>query len=552
MTETLGGRRSIVTDVACLALVTILSAAPYITKLGFYSDDWALLETFASGRTSLGEVVEDFAVRPLQGIYAATLFRLLGLEPLGYHLVNTAMIAVAVALLYVLLLRLRFSRSEALSASFLFLVLPQLSTIRVWFSTVQVALSMVLALASIHAQLSYVRGGRTAWAAVGVAAALLSLAAYEVFAPLVAGFSIMLFLARKQLLWGESGYESRRLKAIIVVILAIAATAILLKMIASDRARSILYPELYLKGIRTLFDPSYDFRLDSGPNVFAAVQVHFGLTLAGWWSAMVELLHYRWNPLAALFALACAALAASRIGASHSSVDRKVRPLWLIAAGLIAFVIGHAALFAAAGLTFSGIGMANRVLAAPAIGVAMILTAGLAAGVNIAPLSMRQAALGVLIVIVVALGAYRIWMIERYWTEAPGLQARFLENAKRDLRSVPPGSTVIVDGLCPYHGPAVVFETWWDTGPALSLSLNRKLDADLLNGRSQLEPGGLRTWIYGDSRFYPFGPDLYLYNPAARSHVGLPDLESARAAIARWGSPWRNCSPGKEGQGEFI
>jgi hypothetical protein len=549
MTETLGGRKSIVMDAACLVLITVVSAAPYITSLGFYSDDWALLETFDRGRTSFGAVVQDFAVRPLQGIYAATLFRLFGFHPLGYHLVNTAMIALAVALFHLLLLRLRFSRSEALSAALLFIVLPQLSTIRVWFSTVQVALSMALALSSMHAQLSYVRSGHLAWGAVAVIAALLSLAAYEVFAPLVVAFPIVLFLARRQLfLWDEVGRDSRRLRAIIVVILVVGAAAILLKMIASDRARSILYPGIYAQGIRTLFDPGYDFRLDSGPNIFAAVQVHFGLTLAGWRDAGVEALGGDWNGWAVVSALACAVMTAWRIGSS----DQQFRSTWLLAAGLVVFTIGHAALFGAAGLTFSGIGMANRVLAAPAVGVALILAAGLAALSNAFPQRIRWPLFCIAMAAIVATGAYRIWMIERYWIEAPRLQARFLDGAKRDLRSVPPESTVIVAGLCPYHGPAVVFETWWDTGPALSLTLGRKLEADLLSRRSQVARSGLRTWIYGDSRLYPFGPNLFLYNPVVRSHVPLSDFEVARSAVARWGGTWRNCPPGKEGQGVFI
>lgn len=548
MTETLGGRKSVVTDATCLVIITVVSAVPYITKLGFYSDDWWLLETFSSGRTSLGEVLADFTVRPLQGIYAATLFRFFGLHPLGYHLVNTAMIAVAVVLLYLLLLRLRFSRTEALGVSLLFLVLPQLSTIRVWYSTAQVPLCMALALASMHAQLSYVRLGRFGWAVVAAVTALLSIAAYEVFAPLVAAFPVALFFARRHVLPGAIGEQARSLKAMILVILGIGAAAIILKMIASDRARSILYPGAYLRGIRTLFDPNYDFRLDSGPNVFAAIQVHFGSTLAGWRDAVVEVIYGGWNGSAALSALACAVLSAWRIGSSA----QRLRPIWLLAAGLIVFAIGHVALLAAAGLTFSAIGMANRVLVAAAIGVALLILAGIATVTNALPQRARKAAVCAATAALVAAGAYRIWMIERYWTEAPALQARILENARHDLRAVPAGSTVIVDGICPYHGPAVVFETWWDLGPALTLMLGRKLEADLLNGRSQLQPDGLRTWVYGDSRLYPFGSDLYLYNPALRSHVGLSDLASARSAIARWGTPWRKCPPGEEGQGEFI
>ena len=46
---------------------------------------------------------------------------------------------------------------------------------------------------------------------------------------------------------------------------------------------------------------------------------------------------------------------------------------------------------------------------------------------------------------------------------------------------LPAGSTVLLDRVCPYGGPGVVFETWWDTGPALSLTLGRKLDADVIS-----------------------------------------------------------------------
>jgi hypothetical protein len=229
------------------------------------------------------------------------------------------MIAAAVVLLYLLLLRLRFSRAEALGVSLLFLLLPQLSTIRVWYSTAQVPLCMALALASMHAQLSYVRLGRFGWAAVAAVAALLSVAAYEVFAPMVAVFPVVLLLTRKHLLPNESIQQTRRLKAIILVILVTGAAALILKMVASDRARSILYPGIYLQGIRTFFDPSYDFRLDSGPNVFAAVEVHFGLTLAGWWDAAVELFQGDGNGLAAVCAFAVAVIAVWRISSSDQT-----------------------------------------------------------------------------------------------------------------------------------------------------------------------------------------------------------------------------------------
>ena len=104
-----GKGRAVAVDALCLAAITIASALPYLTKIGFYSDDWALLADFAAaGRTGdWSEMVALFTPRPVQGVYLALLFELFGFAPLGYHIVNTAVLAVSAALLYLLLLRLR-------------------------------------------------------------------------------------------------------------------------------------------------------------------------------------------------------------------------------------------------------------------------------------------------------------------------------------------------------------------------------------------------------------------------------------------------------------
>jgi len=52
ITETAGGRKSVVIDAACLALITLLSALPHITRIGFYSDDWLIVARFHDGRFS--------------------------------------------------------------------------------------------------------------------------------------------------------------------------------------------------------------------------------------------------------------------------------------------------------------------------------------------------------------------------------------------------------------------------------------------------------------------------------------------------------------------
>src|SRR5437867_8723027 len=102
--------RSVRIDCLFLTGLIGLSCSPYITGLGFYSDDWAFLASFSRfsrhvilasmlSLVHLRHHVEVF--RPGQILYMAILYKLFGLEPLGYHVVNTTVPAVA-SVLYIL------------------------------------------------------------------------------------------------------------------------------------------------------------------------------------------------------------------------------------------------------------------------------------------------------------------------------------------------------------------------------------------------------------------------------------------------------------------
>ena len=147
-------------DVLFLAVIIGLSSAPYVSRLGFYSDDWSFLAMFhysADKSNWFATLFETFLGRPLASVYHTLLFHAFGSQPLGYHLVNTAVLASAICLLYLLLVRLKVSRAESLAAALVLAALPQLSTIRVWSAASAVNLSMLLTLASLHAQLFYDR-----------------------------------------------------------------------------------------------------------------------------------------------------------------------------------------------------------------------------------------------------------------------------------------------------------------------------------------------------------------------------------------------------------
>lgn len=75
ITETAGARNAVFIDAACLALITLLSALPYITRIGFYSDDWFIVASFHDGRLGLPALLADFPSQPLQGLCLASLFK---------------------------------------------------------------------------------------------------------------------------------------------------------------------------------------------------------------------------------------------------------------------------------------------------------------------------------------------------------------------------------------------------------------------------------------------------------------------------------------------
>lgn len=537
-----------------LLLITCLSAAPYVTRLGFYSDDWFEISSFhfdsLAGKFGIASVLPGFSARPLQGLYLALLFRIFGLEPLGYHLVNSAVIAACMPLLYWLLVRLDIDRRTAFAATVILIALPQLSTMRVWYVAFQIPLSLLLMLISMHCQLSFARFGRILWAVGGAIAALLSIAAYEIFGPLLVAFAIWLGAAHHLRAKATAGTGLRRPALLGLLLLVLVAGLIFLKSVGSERA-PVPSVGMYAKGLIQLVRPDYEYRVDYGLNLFAAVEVHFLSTFVGWMKAAIGLASGRFGLVATGSALAAAALTFWRLQAQSNDGDRPGARRAL-AFGIAAFVLGHAVFLIVPAILFSPTGIGNRALVAAALGVAVILASAIAYAVRLAPLRYRNPLFAGVTSLALLLGLCRLFEIENYWAEAPRLQRDIMTLAKADLRALPEHPTVILDGVCPYHGPAILFETWWDVSGALSLTLGRQVRGDAASSRMSLAPAGIATSIYGEPAFYPYSPRLFAYNPNLRLVVPLPDAAAARAYFGRsdrWPKP---CPTGYVGHGVLV
>jgi hypothetical protein len=524
----------VVGDCAALLLLTFLSAVPYVFRLGFYGDDWAILASFT--RDGITDLSTIFPGRPFQAAYAVLLFELFGRSPLGYHLTNTAAIAAASLLFYLLLIRLRLFRAEAFAAAVVFALLPQLSTTRVWISAVQIPVSMILMLLSLHAQLTFARGGKTIHAVVAVAAAVLSVAAYEIFAPFIAAFPLGLFLA---------GRRDRRTTALALGMACLLLVVIAYKILASHRA-PLPDSQHYLHGLQKLVARDYDWRTGAGLNIYAAAEVYVWLTIKGWLHAVMAIGSFR--IIAVLAAAGVAALSAWRLSAEPADDrDRSARRGGMLLLGIAAFLVAHTIFLIVPSIVFAPTGIANRMLVGVAIGLAMILVGALSLA-----LRGERHAFALVMSLVIFCAALRMEQIAEYWAEAPALQQRVIAAARHDLRNVPAGSTIIVDGVCPYHRPAIVFETSWDVAGALSLALDRPLNGDTVNPRMVVGAAGLTSSIYDAESRYPYSPRLFVYNPRLHVLAPLRDAAAARDYFKRPGRWPVACPPGYVGHGVAV
>src|SRR5689334_19853191 len=96
-----------------LALLAAASSIPYVSTVGFYSDDWSFLAAlrnlnhldFASRYAALAQNT-NLAVRPTQILQMLLLYATFGTDPLPYQLVTTAFLVAAAVLMYLALRQL--------------------------------------------------------------------------------------------------------------------------------------------------------------------------------------------------------------------------------------------------------------------------------------------------------------------------------------------------------------------------------------------------------------------------------------------------------------
>ncbi|MBM4196308.1 MAG: hypothetical protein FJ197_04305 [Gammaproteobacteria bacterium] len=548
-------RRERLADSAFIFALVAASAALYLPFLGFYSDDWSFLWYVQMGgpTMSLADIysrtfflTNSIITRPVHAVYAATLLALFGDQPLGHHLVNTAMLGAGAVLYYRLLLALGISRSFALATAIVWALLPHYATVRYWFVCIQIPLSFVGYAVSLLADLRAAAERpefRSKWRLVSATGLFVSVMSYEIFMPLFL-LSPLLVAWRQRAMAGGGPLPWREHVPFAVLQLAILVGCGIYKAVFTARMRPAELADHFEFFGRLVFDAAAvtvagDFGVGL-PRVLADI---LGRHEVGWAVAA-----------AGLCGIVVFAWLMRALRSEAASFDRSAYLPLVIAAAVI-FVGGYSIFFITFNAGITSTGISNRIGLASSLGIALGLVAILGRLVSLLrSVAARKFVFAGVVAVVAAAGFLIVNVIGFYWGEAWLRQQAVLASLAKAVPQLRPGSTVLLDGVCPYVGPSVVFDSWWDTAGAVRLQYrDSSLAADVVSPRLRVTEEGIYTANWGERHGpYAYG-SLLIYDYRRGTVEALSGPLDASRYFLKW-NPGRDsgCRSFEEGKGERL
>lgn len=539
-------------DCIFLSLVLILSLILYIRGLGFYSDDWAFLSILLhSGADSLSDLFrvmyndQIVGQRPLQAFQLAWMYWMFAADPLGYHLTNSAVFIVTVLLFYLTLRELRLPRLVVLTVPLVYGLLPHYSTDRFWVAAFQTNMSMALYFASLYADLRAVRTERLrrwSWKLLSLTCLLGSSLAYEVAIPLFLLNAAVVWLYAKGSHTSESSDWRERVSGavlvgsnLVILLLAIcyrAATTTRAGGFKSDYASHILYV------IKQTVIVDY---------------VSLGIALP---YVTAKVFIYHTDPamviLGAVLGAAVFAYLYRVAGQAENGIQELRVWLTVLVLSLVVHFLGYAIFFSTSNFMVHKTGIANRITIAAAVGVAMTFAGGAGLVSALMPSAwLRRIVFPSVITLLCLCGFLIINATANFWAAAYTEERLVLADIRANITTLPAGSTLILDGVCPYIGPGIVFESHWDLAGALQIIYNEpKLRADVVTPKMKVGEDRLTTSMYGTTIDYQYGNNLLLYDFRHKVVHKLVDAETTRRFFeSRKSDSNYDCPKGREGEG---
>jgi len=199
--------------------------------------------------------------------------------------------------------------------------------------------------------------------------------------------------------------------------------------------------------------------------------------------------------------------------------------------------------------------MLNRINTAASLGVAIILVGCIRfLGSVVHAKEWRGVIESCLVAMLCATGFLINNTLASFWISAYQEQTEVLADIMQHFPSMPHGTTLVLDGVCPYKGPGVVFECFWDLGSALQLLYHDStLKGDVVSPRLKVDERGLVTRIYSYTAYYPYSRNLMMYNYRRKVTERLIDAKTAGRYFETVNpTHGYDCPPGVEGYGVPI
>jgi hypothetical protein len=555
-------------DQGFLVLVVALSAACYVHRLGFTSDDWAFLSAFNNSHDAslLGLMRALFGdhlhPRPVQVVQLASLYWLFGLNPFGYHLVQTAVLALTGALFYLVLRELQQPRLLALAAPAVYMTLPSYSAARFWYAACTAALSVLLYFLSLYADLRSMRARPTrfwVWRVVSLFALLASTLAYEIVLPL---FVVNPYLARYHARQPGDDPRARRMRGRAL------AAGTLIALVAVTAYKACTWSRLVIpdgvgdhlvsiarRAISPWFRDWY-----YGFNVWQAIDLHFGdygtRLPRVVWRVMNHYADAATAVMAGVVGLAVFVYL-GRAARESGEPGRDTARVWLmpLIAGPVVFALGYAIFLTNSAIQFTPTGVASRTAIGAAIGASLTFV-GIAGSIvaRVRSATARARLFGGIIASLCASGVLILNTIASFYVAAYRQEQAILAGIRGALPTLPSHSTLILDGACPYIGPGVVFESSWDLRGALRIMYgDPTLQADVVTPRMSVGEDALRTTIYvSNVTRHPY-ERLVIFHSGLGLVRWIAGADEARRYFREFNPDLSNgCPRGMEGRGVSI
>ena len=537
------GSRDRFDDCIFLSIILFISVVLYVGYIGFYTDDWAFLSSFITSDQQ--SVVELFQAqytditrqRPVQILYWVLLYKLFGLYPLGHHLVNGLVLILGILLFYLILRELTQNRLFSLTIPLVYALLPHYSTNRFWYAAFPIVLSMTLYFLSLYSDLKVLNSRPKyfwGWKLLSVISLLGSTLCYEVFLPLFLLNSFVILYRKKKL--DSSGSTIKFGKDKLAVILSSNLLALFLvivfKALITTRLGNFVLSKEYVKNL-----------------TINAVRVNYGDYVFGLPSILWKILHQYANPLVVavggVFGLIILAYLYRVANQSKIELPKWDTMLKLTGLGLAIFGMGYAIFLSNGNVAFTPTGLGNRTAIAAAVGVAFSLVGGLGWLSNFCGSNYARKRLFCLLISMLCVSGFLINnTIALFWIGAYSQQLEVLSAIQKHFPTLPAKSTVILDGVCSYWGPGIIFETNWDMSGGLKvLYRDRTLRGDIVKPELTVKKDGIfiPSKSFGDYH-YPY-KQLLIYNFRQNMSYQLTDEKTARSYFAKFNPSSNNGCP---------